>query len=110
MRLDHVRELADAAVRRGRHGLEADGESDLDLVVPDLVRDRLDGHEARRAEPVDHLNRDRFRDAGGERRRACIVRRLGREHRTDTDVAYLGRINVETGQEGLRTCQSLFTT
>jgi len=59
-------EGAREAVPGGGHGLGADGDADVDGAQADLVRDVLDGLEARRAEAVYGRGARRVGDAGRE--------------------------------------------
>ena len=79
------------------HGLDAEGESNLDLAGPDLVRDHGHGHESAGAEAVDHLDGHALREASGEGSTAGMVDGVGCQNGADTDVAYARGVDVGVG-------------
>jgi hypothetical protein len=79
------------------HGLDAEGESDLDLTGPDLVRDHGHGHESAGAEAVDHLNGHALWEASSEGSTTSVVDGVGCQNGADTNVAYARGVDVGVG-------------
>ena len=83
------------------HGLDAEGESDLDLAGPDLVRNHGHGHEPAGAEAVDHLDGHGLWEAGREGSTTGVVDGVGRQNGADTNVADARGVDVGVGDDPL---------
>ena len=79
------------------HGLDADGESDLDLARPDLIRDHGHRHESARAKPVDYLDGNALRETGCEGGTTGVVDRVGGQNGADTNITYARGVDVGMG-------------
>ena len=84
------------------HGLDADGEPDLDLTGPDLVRNHGHGHESARAKAVDCLDRNGLRETGCEGGTTGVIDRIGRQNGADTYITYGCGVDVGVGNGLLR--------
>lgn len=79
------------------HGIDAEGESDLDLTRSDLIRNHGSCHESAGTEAADHLNGDALRKTSGKSGTTGAVDGVGHQHGADTNVAYARRVDVGVG-------------